>query len=50
MPKFEPIKGDLREAMFFCFHLMKSTVRCHRLLEETYGNHTPTVETVENWF
>ena len=50
MPKFEPTKRDLREAMLFCFHLKKSAAGCHRLLVEAYGNHTPTVQTVENWF
>ena len=30
--------------------LKKSATGCHRLLVEAYGNHTPTVQTVENWF
>ena len=50
MPKFEPTKRNLREAMLFCFHLKKSAAGCHCLLAEAYGNHTPTVQTVENWF
>ena len=50
MPKFEPTKRNLREAMLFCFHLKKSGAGCHRLLVDAYGNHTPTVQIVENWF
>ena len=30
--------------------LRESASGCHRLLVEAYGNHTPTVQTVENWF
>ena len=36
--------------MLFFFHLKKSAAGCHRLLVEAYSNHTPTVQTVENWF
>ena len=50
MPKFEPTKRNLREAMLFCFHLKKSADRCHRLLVEAYNNHTPTVQSVKNRF
>ena len=47
MSKLEP---NLRLAMLFCFHLKKSAAGCHRLLVEAYGNHIPTVQSVENWF
>ena len=50
MPKFEPTKRNLREAMFFCFHSKKSAAGCHRVLVEVWDNHTPIVKTVENWF
>ena len=50
MPKFQPTKRNSREVMLFCFHLNKSAAGCHRLLVKAYGNHTPTVPTVENWF
>ena len=50
MPKFKPTKRILREAMLFCIHLKKSAAGCHPFLVEAYGNHTPTVQTVENWF
>ena len=50
MPKFEPTKRNLREAMLFCFHLKKSVAGCYSLHVEAYGNHTSTVQTVENWF
>ena len=50
MPKFEPTKRNLRKAMLFCFHLEKSAAGSHRLLVEADGNHTPTVQIVENWF
>ena len=50
MPKFEPTKRNLREAMLFCFYLKKATAGCHRLLIEAYGNHIPKVQTVENEF
>ena len=50
MPKFEPTKRNFLEAMLFWFHLNKSAVGCHRLFVEAYGNHTPTVQTAENWF
>ena len=49
MPKFEPTKRNLWEAMLFCYHLKNSAAGWHRLLVE-YGNHTPTFQTVENWF
>ena len=50
MPKFEPTKRNLRKAMLFCFHLKKSEAGCYRLLVEAYGNHSLTVQTVENCF
>ena len=40
----------LRKAMLFCFHLKKPATGCHRLLVDAYGNHTPTIQTVENLF
>ena len=36
--------------MLFCLHLKKSATGCHRLLVEAYGNHTLTVQIVENCF
>ena len=51
MPKFEPTKRNLRETMLFCFHLEKSAVAgYHRFFVEAYGNHTSTVQAIENWF
>ena len=50
MPKFELTKRNLREAKIFCFNLKKSAAGCHLSLVEAYDNHTPTDQTVENWF
>ena len=50
MPKYELTKPNLWEAVLFCFHLKNSAAECHHLLVEAYGNHTSTVQTVENWF
>lgn len=40
----------MREVLLFFFNSKKSAVESHRLLWETYGEHTPLVKTCEYWF
>lgn len=50
MSSFVPGKEHLRHAMLFLFNQNKKAVECHRLLEETYGEHAPSIRTCETWF
>jgi len=42
MTKFVPNKEHLRIALIFCFHLKKTAAESYRLLEEAYGEYTPS--------
>lgn len=50
MSSFVPTKEHLRHAMLLYFNQKKKAVECHKLLSETYGEHSPSLKTCETWF
>lgn len=50
MSTFEPSSEHLRHAMLLYFNQRKKAAECHRLLSETYGEHSPAIKTCETWF
>ena len=47
MSKFIPYKEHSRTALIFCFNLKKAPGESYQLLQETYGEHTPSQNTCE---
>lgn len=50
MSNFVPTTYDLRGALVFCYHLKKNAAESHRMLEEAYGTHAPSLRTCKRWF
>lgn len=50
MSKYEPTKQHLREAMLLYFNQKKSAAECHRLLSETYPEHSISNSVCKKWF
>lgn len=50
MVNYVPTKQHLREVLLFLFNSKKRAVESHRLLSETYGDHTPPIKMCEYWF
>ena len=49
MSSFVPSESHLRHSLLFLFHQKKKAAEAHRLLVETYGEHTPVIRTCETW-
>ncbi|KIH60276.1 hypothetical protein ANCDUO_09480 [Ancylostoma duodenale] len=49
-PTFEPNKNHLCEAPLSFSNLKKAAAESHRILKQTYGEHTPSETTCEEWF
>ena len=50
MSSFLPEKDHIREALFFCFNLKKSSAESHRMLMEAYGDSALSETTCRDWF
>lgn len=50
MSNFVPETEHLRHALLFLFNQKKKASESHRLLVETYGEHSPSKATCERWF
>ena len=50
MVNYVPTKQHLREVLLFFFNSKKRAAESHRLLSETYGDHTPSIKMCEYWF
>jgi len=50
MSNFVPGNYDLQTALIFCYHLKKTAAESHRMLVETYGEHTLGKSQCFEWF
>lgn len=50
MSAYVPKKQHLREVLLFFFNSKKSAAESHRLISDTYGDHTLSISTCEYWF
>lgn len=50
MSNFIPEKRQLREVLLHYFFLKKNAAESHRLLQEAYEEHAPSISTCKYWF